>query len=593
MYDVIVIGAGHAGCEAGLAAARQGVKTLIITINMDSVASMPCNSAIGGPGRGQLIREIDVLGGEISKNTDRNYIHMRMLNVSKGPAVQTLRAIVDKKRYFLNMKYVLENENNLDLKQGLAKKIIIGKNRFTIQTSDKFRYKAKCLVICTGTFLRGEIFWGKNRLEAGRKGEISSISLVESLEEAGYRFSKLKTDTPPRVDKKTLNLKELKVQEYDKKPKLFSYESKRGKRKQVENYITYAEKKCINYIKKNIRKSAFYGKKEKKEGPKYCPSIEEKVMRFPERARHLIFIQPEGLETNEMYLHGLMTTLPEDIQYGILKRIKGTKDAIITRHGYGVEYDYLKSFQINNTLESKSHSGLFFAGQINGTTGYDEAAAQGIVGGINAARRSQGEEGIVIKREDGYIGVLIDDLVVKGITEPYRMLTSRNEFRLHHRHDNVDYRMAKFLPAMGLSQKQEKILKKYKNIEIVKGKLKFTPFYNKIKKNMLSDNDLNYISSKYNLSEEEAESVVIKLKYEDYIKREEKKIRTITKNMDVKIPDDICYSDIHNLSNEATKSLNNKKPQTLEQAKRIEGVSLADIFSLLCYIKNVSRETME
>ncbi len=591
MYEVIVIGAGHAGCEAALASARQNSKTLLLNINMDCIANMPCNSAIGGPGRGQLIREIDVLGGEISKNTDRNYIHMRMLNVSKGPAVRTLRAIVDKKRYSINMKYVLEKQKNLDLRQALVKDLIIEKKDFSIITSDSYKYKSRSVVICTGTFLKGKIFWGKNRMDAGRKGEINSISLAESLERIGYTFGRLKTDTPPRVDKKTINTKSLKLQKYDADPKLFSYESKNNGNKQVNNYITYVEKDCINYIKQNIKKSAFQSKKDKKEGPKYCPSIEEKVIRFPNKKRHLIFIQPEGINTNEMYLHGLMTTFSEEIQNGIIKRIKGLENAIITRNGYGVEYNFLKSFQINNALESKIHKGLFFAGQTNGTTGYDEAAAQGIIAGLNASRRAKDKDCIIIEREDGYIGILIDDLVVKGVTEPYRMLTSRNEYRLFHRHDNADFRMAKFLSELGMDEKKDRILKKYEKINKIARRIKNTKYYKKILRSQLSNSELNEILSDFKINREDAETMITELKYENYIKREEKKIDKISKSLDYAIPKNICYKNINNLSNEGIANLSKAKPSTLGQAKRIEGVSSEDIFALLCYFKNVSRET--
>ncbi|MDZ7838650.1 MAG: tRNA uridine-5-carboxymethylaminomethyl(34) synthesis enzyme MnmG [Actinomycetota bacterium] len=461
MYEVIVIGGGHAGCEAAIAAAKQNAKTMLISINMDSIASMPCNSAIGGPGRGQMVREIDVLGGEMAKNTDKTYIHMRMLNTSKGPAVRTLRAIVDKRRYFLEMKRVLENQSNLQLRQALVTDIEKCEGAYRVKTSDNSWYKAKSVVLSNGTFLRGKIFWGNNMVEAGRQGEIPSNRLPQNMEKMGIRFGRLKTDTPPRVDKRTIDIDCLTIQQYDKNPSMFSYHSSNMERKQIDNYITYVEKEAIDYIKGNLKKAPFITKPDRAEGPKYCPSIEEKILRYPKKRRHLVFIQPEGMDTNEMYLHGLMTTFPEDIQKGILERIKGLQQAVITRPGYGVEYDYILPYQIKTSLESKIHQGLFYAGQINGTTGYEEAAAQGCLAGINAGRYVKNKPTMVIEREDGYIGVLIDDMVTKGITQPYRMLTSRNEYRLFHRHDNADYRMSKYLKKLGFNQKADKIEAKY------------------------------------------------------------------------------------------------------------------------------------
>jgi len=597
MYDVIVIGAGHAGCEATIASAKNGAKTLIITINMDSIAMMPCNSAVGGPGRGQLVREIDVLGGEIAKNADKNFIHSRMLNTSRGPAVQALRAIVDKRRYFLSMKYVLEEKKLLDLKQGLVVDINKEADGYKVITSDDKCYRCKCIVIATGTFLDGKIFWGNYEINAGRQGEIPSNRLAINLKKMGFKFGRLKTETPPKVDKKTINKKILKIQSYDKFPEMFSYENRYDGREQLENYISYVDKECIEYIMKNIKKSANYSHKMGSEGPKYCPSIEDKVKRFKNKKRHLVFIQPEGRDTNEMYLHGLHTTFSEEIQLGIIKRIKGLENAKITRPGYGVEYDYLMPFQINNNLESKLYENIFYAGQVNGTTGYEEAASQGIIAGINAARRAKSLDNIIINREDCYIGVLIDDIVVKGVHEPYRMLTSRNEYRLYHRHDNADARMAKFLKKLGFKEKASKICKKYKKIESVieeikKSKsLKDKNLIEGIKQDKIKLSEINNIKNTFNLDDVGIRSVLINMKYKTFIDREINNINKVRSNINVKIPEDIDYSKVNNISNEATKSLKIKKPTTLGQATRIEGVGPADVFSLLCYIKNVSRET--
>ncbi len=591
MYDVAVIGAGHAGCEAALASARQKAKTIIFTINMDTIALMPCNSAVGGPGRGHLIREIDALGGEISKNTDKSFIHMRMLNTSKGPAVRALRAVVDKRRYFLEMKKVLENQPKLDLRQALVVNICKTANGYCIETSDNYKYYSSCIILCNGTFLRGKIFWGNNKVEAGRQGEIPSNRLAHNLEKMGICFGRLKTNTPPRVDGKTIDPKNLKQQHYDQQPEMFSYENRYDGRAQINNHITYVEQDAANYIKSIISSSLNNFREVNTEGPKYCPSIEEKIKRFPKKKRHLIFVQPEGVKTTEMYIHGLMTSLGEDIQQGILKRIRGLQKSVITRPGYGVEYDYLLPFQINNKLESKKYKGLFFAGQINGTTGYEEAAAQGIMAGINAARKALNKKSLIIRREDGYIGVLIDDLITKNISEPYRMLTSRNEFRLYHRHDNADYRMLNILKMIGYNKKAEDIEEKYERINTAIEQIIDKGTANLAAKGLFIGRNKDILVDKFKLCPSDIDSVYINIKYKDYIKRQIDTIQEIKNNLDKAIPENIKYEQIKNISNEALSMLNKIRPGSLGQARRLEGVGAADIFSLLCYLKNVSRET--
>jgi len=596
-YDVIIIGGGHAGCEAALASSRSGSKTLMITINIDSVALMPCNCAIGGPGRGQLVREIDALDGEIAKNTDKCFINSRMLNSSRGPALQTIRSIVDKRLYFLSMKERIENQENLDLKQGLATNICQEKGEYSVSTSDENCYKCKSIVIATGTFLRGKIFWGKFEMPAGRQGEINSINLAQSLEKMGYRFGRLRTETPPRVDKKTVNFSLLKVQPYDAHPYMFSFGNEYDGREQIDTHITYVEQGCIDFIQENIKKSAIFERDLESRSPRYCPSIEDKIQRFSAKERHIIFIQPEGKNTNELYLHGLFTTFPEDIQQKVIKMLKGLENAIISRPGYGVEYDYLAPFQINSDLESKKHRNIFFAGQINGSTGYEEAAAQGLIAGLNAALGAMGRKKIIINRSDGYIGILIDDIVLKGVHEPYRMLTSRNEYRLSNRHDNADIRMSGFLKKAGNLEKAKTIEKKYRDIDEALLKFKRSSLYSDpafiedLKQDRLSQSRLDVLPEKLNINKKMLESVIINLKYENYLKREKERINQLMDYKTTRIPEDICYDNIKNLSKEAMVSLNEHNPETIGRASRLEGVRPLDVLSIIAYLKNVSRET--
>ncbi|MBC7333059.1 MAG: tRNA uridine-5-carboxymethylaminomethyl(34) synthesis enzyme MnmG [Actinobacteria bacterium] len=448
-YEVIVIGGGHAGCEASLASARSGAKTLLISISMDSIAVMPCSSLVGGLGRGHIVREIHVLGGEMAKNIDRNFIGLWAVVDGVNPAFRALRGVVDKRGYFLSMKNVLENQEMLDLKQGLVVDIKRAKRRYVVSNSDGTSYGCKSLVLAPGTFLRGIIFWGKNKIEAGRYGEICSKRLSLSLEKMGFRFGRLWVDTAPRIDRKTIDLDRVEIVRYDENPNMFSFGDKYDGRNQIETYFTYMDRNCVNCISKYLSEAPIYGWLRNQGEGRHLSSIESRVLNFNDRKRYKIYMLPEGKNTNEVYLQGLATTFSEELQSEIIRRIKGLENAVITRPGYGVEYDYLLPFQIDNTLESREHKGIFFAGQINGSVGYEEAAAQGVVAGINAARRAKNLEAIFIKREEGYIGVLIDDIVAKGVYKrPYRIAVSKNEYRLLHRFDNADIRMLETLKLL-------------------------------------------------------------------------------------------------------------------------------------------------
>ena len=614
-YDVIVIGAGHAGCEAALAAARLGVKTCLFTINMDSIANMPCNPNIGGTSKGHLVREIDALGGEMAKNIDKTFIQSRMLNTAKGPAVYSLRAQADRKKYQMEMKHTLELQENLDVKQAEIVECILKDGKIdAVKTRIGAIYHTKVAVLCSGTYLRGKIFIGEVNYESGPDGIFPAKFLTESLEKIGIKTRRFKTGTPARVNKRSIDFSKMEIQEGDKEIVPFSFENKDLNREQVPCYLTYTNEKTHEIIRANLHRSPLYGGEIKGTGPRYCPSIEDKVVRFADKERHQVFVEPLGENTEEMYIQGMSSSLPEDVQIAMYRTIPGLEHCEFTRPAYAIEYDCIDSTDLKLSLESKIVEGLFFAGQVNGSSGYEEAAAQGIMAGINAAQKVKGKEPLILDRSDAYIGVLIDDLVTKGTNEPYRMMTSRAEYRLLLRQDNSDERLTPKGHEIGLisDERYEKFLKKQDNIRREIERVKSTNIKPSDRLNQileekgttpvttgskLSDlikrTELDYEilkdvdEQRPELTKEERDEVNIKIKYEGYIKLQLEQIEGFKKLENKKIPEDIDYEKVKGIRIEARQKLEKFRPTSIGQASRISGISPADISVLLIYLQTL------
>ncbi|WP_047983446.1 tRNA uridine-5-carboxymethylaminomethyl(34) synthesis enzyme MnmG [Ornithinibacillus californiensis] len=612
-FDTIVIGAGHAGVEAGLAAARMGAKTLMLTLNLDMIAFMPCNPSVGGPAKGIVVREIDALGGEMAKTIDKSYIQMRMLNTGKGPAVQALRAQADKPIYIKEMKQTLENQENLTIRQGMVDKIFVEDGICKgVITETGALYQAETVIITTGTFMRGKVLMGDLEYESGPNNQRTSVKLSENLEELGIELTRFKTGTPPRVNSHTIDYSKTEIQPGDDKPQGFSYETKEFIMDQIPCWLTYTNEFTHQVINENLGLSAMYSGAKRGTGPRYCPSIEDKIVRFNDKPRHQIFLEPEGRDTEEVYVQGLSTSLPESVQHKILRSIPGLEKAEMMRPGYAIEYDAVVPTQLWPTLELKKIPGLFTAGQINGTSGYEEAAAQGIMAGINAAAKVLGKEPVILDRSQAYIGVLIDDLVTKGTKEPYRLLTSRAEYRLLLRHDNADLRLTDIGHELGLisEERYEQFEKKKQLVEEEKARLrkvtiKPTPEVQAMLESanatalrepmkaydLLKRPELNYdkidsvIESNEGLSADVKEQVEIQIKYEGYIKKANEQVERMKKMEDKKIPEDLDYDAISGLATEARQKLQLVRPLSVGQASRISGVNPADISILLIYIE--------
>lgn len=612
-FDVIVVGAGHSGAEAALASARMGANTLVLTMNLDMIAFMPCNPSIGGPAKGIVVREIDALGGAMGRVIDKTHIQMRMLNTAKGPAVRALRAQADKVLYQQEMKRLMEDQENLSLHQGVVEKLIVEEGVVKgLITQAGGIYRAETVIITTGTFLRGEIIIGDLRYSSGPNNQQPSIKLAENLEELGFETVRFKTGTPPRVNSKSIDYSKTEIQPGDDEPRAFGFETKEFILDQLPCWLTYTTSETHQIIDDNLHLSPMYSGMAKGTGPRYCPSIEDKIVRFSDKPRHQIFLEPEGRNTSEVYVQGLSTSLPEHVQRQLLESIPGLEKAEMMRAGYAIEYDAIVPTQLWPTLESKQIVNLYTAGQINGTSGYEEAAGQGLMAGINAAAKVLGKEEVILSRSDAYIGVLIDDLVTKGTSEPYRLLTSRAEYRLLLRHDNADMRLTELGHKIGMidDARYERFTEKKQLIEDEIARLRKVM----IKPNeetqaairdaggselkdgirgadLLKRPEMNYemisklTESEVELSPEIKEQVEIQVKYEGYIEKSLQQVDKLKKMENKKIPDDIDYHAISGIATEARGKLSEVRPLSIAQASRISGVNPADISILLVYIE--------
>lgn len=617
-YDVIVIGAGHAGCEAALASARMGCSTLMITINLDMVAFMPCNPSIGGPAKGHVVREIDALGGEMGRNIDKTFIQLRMLNTGKGPAVHALRAQADKFLYQHAMKETMEKTPNLTLRQGMVERLIVEDGRCAgVITKTGTEYHSKTVILTTGTYLRGKVIMGELTYESGPNNQQPSIKLSEHLRELGFELVRFKTGTPPRVHRDTIDFSKTEIQPGDDEPKFFSFETKSSDNEQLPCWLTYTSEVTHQIINDNLHRAPMFTGIIEGTGPRYCPSIEDKVVRFSDKSKHQIFLEPEGKNTSEYYVQGLSTSLPEDVQLAILRSIPGMEKVEMMRNGYAIEYDAMVPTQLWPSLETKRLPGLFTAGQINGTSGYEEAAGQGVMAGINAARKVQDKEPVVLDRSQGYIGVLIDDLVTKGTNEPYRLLTSRAEYRLLLRHDNADLRLTPIGYDIGLIPQA-----RFENFVDKKGRVEREIV--RLQETKVKPVEVNHVLAQYEsapivdgsnllvlmrrpeldysfvdqvspspemLDAEMKEQVEIQIKYAGYIEKQLQHVERLQKMEKKKIPDDINYNEIHGLAMEARQKLTKIRPISIGQASRIAGVTPADISILLVYLEHYNRVT--